>query len=730
MKGSMLEDNGNARMPVIIDAQPQYVTVPLSAAQYSAAAEGEGGQSVPLGHYLWILKRHRWKLLLFIAICVSATAIISLRLVPVYEATAIVDIDRQLPTAIVGQEATRSTLNDSDQFLATQLKHIQSDSVLRPVVQKYKLRETEADSHNSIAEEQAPVKLKRLKVTRAPNTYLLLISYRSTDPKLSADVANAIAKSYIEHTYNLRFRASANLSTFMEQQTEELKAKMERSTAALAQFERELNVINPEEKTSILTARLLQLNTEFTNAQGDRVRKQAAAQSLASGKMEAALSSHQGESLRKLVEHLNDAQEKFAQIKIQYGVNHPEYRKGATQVAAIERLLEQTRHDISQRVDVEYAEALSRERMLREAVDETKTEFDRLNTRSFEYQQLKREAEADKTLYSELMARIREAGINANFQNSSIRLADPARPPINPVFPKVPLNVLLAALFSSLAGIAAVIITDTLDTTVRDPDEVARTLNTTVVGTLPSVKNWRKRLAPVSMAGALTAPEANEDPAGFGESIRTLRNSILLADIDRRVRSMLVTSASPAEGKSTTAAYLAVSHAQQGKRTLLIDGDMRRPSLHRRFGLPGTVGLSNVLLGEIPWRETIINPQGVENLDIVVAGPPSRRASDLIGSRLTELLDEASREYDLIILDAPPLLGFAEPLQMALEVDGVLIVARAGETNRKAIGSVVNTLTRLRARVIGIVLNEVKKDMSDSYYYYGHHYSYYKPSEV
>ena len=710
---------------------------PLYGATYQVLPEPEPPQAapVPLAHYLWILRRNAWRLLGFIAVCVIGTLLISLRLTPIYEATATVDIDRQSPPGIIGQEATRSALNDADQFLATQVKLIQSDSVLRPVAQKYRLREAEAATSKdgqpkfTAADEDAPVLLKKLKVTRPPNTYLLLISYRSPDPKLAANVANGVARSYIEHTFDLRFKASSSLSEFMEKQIEELKAKMERSTSALAQFERELNVINPEEKTSILSARLLQLNTEYTNAQADRVRKEAASNSLRTGTLEAAQSSTQGESLRKLAEHLAEAQEKFAQVQAQYGANHPEYKKAATQVAAIQSQLEKTRNNISQRVGVEYREAVNREQMLQKAVADTKAEFDRLNARSFQYQQLKREADADKKLYEEIATKIKEAGINANFQNSSIRLADLARAAVKPVFPNIPLNLVLAFLFSSLLGVGAAVLADVLDNTVRDPEETARALNTQVVGTLPSVKAWRKRqITTISANGdsnaLVTLDNADNSIAGFAESIRTLRNSILLSDFDHRLKSILVTSASPSEGKSTTAAYLALSHAQQGKKTLLIDGDLRRPSIHKRFDLPDDTGLSNILLGETTWRDALLPIAGVKNLDVIPAGPTSRRAADIVGSSISELVDEMAREYDLVILDAPPLLGFAETLQMCTGVDGVLIVARAAETNRSSLSSVVTTLARLRANIIGLVVNEVRRGSHDGYGYYGYYGKY------
>ena len=355
--------------------------------------------SVPLSHYIWILRRHRWKILAFVAACAIATFIISSRVTPIYEATATIDVDRRAPAGVLGEDASQTATPDTDQFLATQVKLIGSDSVLRPVVRRLHLK-----SEDSIEDDQrpeaieAPVKLKNLQVTRPPNTFLLLISYRSPNPRLAADVSNAIAQSYIEHTYNIRYRATAGLSTFMEKQLDELHAKMERSSMALTGFERELNVINPEEKTSILSSRLLQLNTEYTNAQAERVRKEAAYNSIRGGSLEAAQVSTQGEALKKLSERLNELQEKFAQVKGQYGANHPEYRKVSAQLVEVQAEFERTTHNIGRRVEVEYREALNRESMLKQAVAETKTEFDRLNARSFEYQSLKREADADKKL--------------------------------------------------------------------------------------------------------------------------------------------------------------------------------------------------------------------------------------------------------------------------------------------------------------------------------------------
>jgi succinoglycan biosynthesis transport protein ExoP len=714
---------------------PAYAVPPLYSGLYPEDEPEEA--KIPLSQYLWILRRYRFRIAGFVAATLAITWIASARLTPIFESTATVDIDRQSPAGVVGDDAARTALNDADQFLATQIKLVESDSVLRPVEERFDLRRQEHQSpaYSAGRGQEAPVTLKRLKVTRPPNTYLILIGYRSEDPQLAADAANAIAQSYLEHSYTIRIRSSASLSTFMERQLEELKAKMERSGQGLAKLERDLNMINPnvidpEDKTNILASRLLQLNTDYTNAQGERLKKEAAYDSVRGGSLDAALAAPQGEPLRKLAEHVNDTREHLADVESFYGAKHPEYARARAKLEEAQAAFDAMRGSIVHRVETEFTEARQREEMAQQAANAAKTEFNEVNARSFEYQAAKREADGDKTLYDELMRKIKEAGINAGFQNSAIRIADPARPALNAVFPDVPLNLLLAFLFSALLAVGAAVVSDMLDKTIRDPEQVARTLHTEVIGSLPLMKT-----RPALSAGGLRAPlkagdKASEDDlSGFNESVRTLRNSILLASFDRRYRSLLVTSAAPGEGKTTTAASLAAAHAGQGKRTLLIDGDLRRPSVHRNFDIPSVVGLSNVLMGEIPWREARVRVPSVPELDILPAGPPSRRAADLVGRGLTELLEEAASEYDLVVLDAPPLLGFAEPLQMATAADGVLVVARAGQTSRKAVATVLATLHRLRARVVGVVLNEVHKELSDSYYYYGYYRSYYRPKE-
>jgi polysaccharide biosynthesis transport protein len=712
---------------------------PISPRLVLPTSDKEGVLNGPsLSQYLWVVKRHRWKLFAFVVFSVIATIIVSKRLTPLYESTAVIDIDRQTPAAVLGNEST-SAVNSTDveSYLTTQEQIVQSDAVLRPVVEKYHLmtpamRKLAKDPLLSSRIKDAPIELKGLKITRPLHTFLLLISYRSPDPQLSADVVNEIARSYIRHTYDIRYQAASQMTGYMEKQLEELKAKMERSAGALANLERDLDVINPEEKTNVFSARLLHLDNDLTAAEVDRAGKEAAYNAVKDGSLPAAEASEQGEQLRTLEAKLNDSTEKFAEIQTQFGSTHPIYKKAASQVNELRSEVDVLRQRIVQRVGIDYQQALNRESLLRRDMTQAKSQFDQMNARSFEYKALKQEADTDKALYEELIRKIREAGINASFESSSIRLADVARPALYPSFPKTALNALLALLGSTIIGLSIIFLMDALDTTVVDSEHLQRELRVPLLPSLPVGKftvgtlPMQELPADPDSGFGISAKEALATPnAAFDEAIRTLRSSILLsAGLEHHPRSILVTSASPAEGKSTVALYLAAAHSQQQRRTLLIDGDMRRPVI--KLGVSNDRGLSDVVNGTMHWREAVQTPYAYPDLDVLSSGPSSRRVADRIGTVLRSILDEAEREYDLVVIDSPPLLGFAEPLEIAALADSVIIVARAGRTNRTAVASVVEQLKRVRANIIGIVLNGVRADMSSQYYYYSpRYYSHY-----
>jgi capsular exopolysaccharide synthesis family protein len=727
----MSKDQSN---PVSIDlAHSSAINHQPLSLNFAGIRRTPAGNSPGGSHYLWLLRRHWWKCLLFAGAAMVAAAIVSASITPLYESTATVDIDRQVPAGIIGQESVRPGGNDADQFLATQVKVIQSDSVLRKVALRYHLPDAERSgsvpsASGPIPRQDAPIVLKNLRVTRPPNTYLLAISYTSPDPQLSADVANAIAAAYIDHTHDTQFRSSAGVAAFMEKHLEGIKAKMERSSGALAKFERTLNIINPEEKTTILSARLVQLNSEYTNAEADRVRKEASYEAVKSGSLEAAQVSTQGDALKELTAQLDEAQRKFTQVETHFGAEHPEYKKAAAQVNVLERQVQRGRANIARRVEVDYRQAVNREEMLRKAVARTKQEFDHLNANSFQYQALKHEAEADRKLYEELTRKIKEAGINAGFQSSAIRVADEARPSFAPVHPNKPLNLSLAFLLSSMVSVIAFVVGDALNRSVRDPESLARSLNTEVIGALPHAEHPRLRALTAVRSQSSRRPVRRVDLSlyAYDSALRSLRNSILLSSPDRRLRCLMVASPAAAEGKSTIALNLAIANAQQGYRTLLIDCDLRRPTIHAVSGAQAQRGLPDVLRGDAGWREVLVPSNAASRLDLLLGAAASDGDAEMVGEALAGVLAEARESYDMIVVDSPPLLGFPEPLQIATLTDGVLMVAHAGQTSRRSLAAALTTLSRLNVRSVGVVLNGVSPETTEDYPYYSPYDAYTK----
>lgn len=689
---------------------------------------------LPLSHYLWLVRTHWVKMAAFVAFAVIATAMVTARLTPLYESKASLYLDRNAAKNIVGQDSQSGTANkgDNDAYIVSQMQIVQSDAVLRPVAQEFGLAPF-ADPRTAPAKHpDAPVHLKNLTVTRVPSSYMLSITYLSADPVKAAQVANAIAKSYRDRTFELRQEGASTQAKYMESSLTELRDKTMASEEKVRKLENELAVINPDQKTSLASAALQQLETQQGNATMERVKAESLYNVLRTGGVDAAmatpLSSHINDDYAKL----KDARAKFEDIKLRYGRNADVYKAAEAEVQGLEQTVQQDRDSVQKQANAQYVTQKTQEAMVQDRLAAAKADYDQLNIRAMDYQTAKQEAAQDRSLYDELVKKIRENEINASFQNDMVRIADAARPNYVAVYPKKQLNLIVAFFASIVLSFIGLVATDRVDTTIRNPEQVAQTLKARVIGGLPMMKKWRSTptLALLQNASLLEAgvggdgksTQTRTQLSGFEEAVRTLRNSIMLTDFDRRLKCILMTSASPSEGKSTVAAHLAIAHAEQGHKTLLIDGDMRRPSLHKLFGMENVAGLSKVLEHGVDWHEMLLKPRPDLELQVMPAGPSTRRAADLVGGALPQLLDRAREEFDLVILDAPPLLGFPEPLQMAASVDGVIVVTRAGQTERKAVAAVLNTLGHLRANVVGLVLNEVKKDMGSGYYYYGYGY--------
>ncbi|NYF79921.1 GumC family protein [Granulicella arctica] len=681
-------------------------------------------------HYLWLMRRHRWTIVAVVVVCTSLAVALSYKLQPMYEATAKIAIDVRATSNVIGEASAPAGAADVDQVFNTEMQLIQSDGVLRPVVERFHLLDSKRPRKlpEGVKFSDAAVSLDGLSVVHPANSLLLNVSYRSADPAQAAAVANAVAHNFLTHSLETRSDSSIEQAAFMEKQLNQLKVKMTNAEQALAGYEKELGVIDPDEKTSMLSARLQQLNTEYTEAENERIRKEADYRALQSGSIAAIGASSQAVNLSKLEDAVHAAEQKMALVKTVYGPEYSEYRRANNELNEVTRQYRAMSVEVGQRMQVEYEVALHREDMLHAALTQGKSEADSLSAQEFRYRQLKDEAEEDKHLYNELFRKVQEAGINGGYQGNAIRIADEARPQLHPVFPNRLVFTFLGMLSSLVISLIVILIVDMMDKTLRDPMQAQLAIGMPVIGILPRVNDFQGLSLAIdrSHTGGTALAKGTSDWFSsvnfYSEAIATLLSCMLLERRGQPLRSLLVTSAAPGEGKSSCVSHLAAAHARQGFRTLLIDADLRRPSLHESFRLTGKMGLVTAILEDKPLSEIRQTVSGIENLDVITAGSSPNLPLNRVGMKVEQILEQARNEYDMVFVDAPPMLCFAEPVQIACAVDGVLIVSRAAETRQQAVSGVLAILERLRVNVVGVVLNQVQEKMSPIYQPYQAYY--------
>jgi succinoglycan biosynthesis transport protein ExoP len=677
--------------------------------------------------------RRRWVMVTLVSVALTAlVALVCAMLPTVSVGSATIAIDRQAAPETIGDNHLLST--GDDQFMATQQNLLLADIILRPVTERYNLLEREHQLQRywfwrySPAREkairEAPLILKHLKIERKPNTYLLTITYRDRNPYIAAEAANAIADSYLRNIFETRIKEAGRLTSSMEQQLIDLKEKMESSHRALMVYQRELGTADPEQKTSVLVARLQALNTENSVAQADRIAKESVFREAKDGSLPEVEVSAQSTDLARDVEKLKVSKANLALVGATYGDQHPEYRKAAAQVEEARAALDESRQNVSTRIGVDYRQSLVRERMLSAAVTETKQQVDDLTAKSFDYLQLKHDADTAERVYEDLFAKIKQSGINSELQNNIIRLADSARPASRPVFPNWPFIVALSLAFCVLSCAAYVISAELTDVTAREAEAVEEALDVPVVCSLPQVADMQLRLA-LGPDGLRIAGSRWRGLQGgfFDEGVRHLRGYLMLSLHPNEPRSVLFTSALPGEGKSTLALSLAMVNAEQGKRTLLIDADLRQPTIEKLVRMEPDAGLAEVLAHRSHWSSATRQVPGRPNLSILGTGLPLPLALVLIGPQMREILAQASKEFDLVVVDSPPLLGCAETLELAAAADVTVLAVRSGQTPMKAVRGAVEILRRVNAPIAGIVLNESAIATDVTYKAFARYYS-------
>jgi capsular exopolysaccharide synthesis family protein len=550
------------------------------------------------------------------------------------------------------------------------------------------------------------------------NSRIVEVRYASTDPVFAAKATNALAESYIQQNTEFKFNASKDAVDWLSRRLTEQKRSVEASEAALQAYKEQNGAVSVSDSASnIVVQRLTELNSALTKAKTERINKEALYNQLktveSAGTLDTFPAVLANDYVQKLKADLAELQRQQQQLAERYGPRHQEVIKNRAAIESADAKLKIEQSKIVDAVKNEYMTALNEENSLQAALDTQKSEALRQNRKGIEYGVLQREVDSNRQIYDSLMQRTKETGITSEQRASNVRIVDPAEVPRGPISPNVQRDLTVTFGFSLMLAVGLAFLFEYLDNRIRTPQEMKAYLDVPFLGMVPAVGNGKD---------GSTNPLVNGVgiPANFGEAFKTVRTNVLFSSAEAGLRTVVVTSAGPGEGKSIVAANLAIALAQAGQRVLLIDADMRRPRVHEIFGTDQEPGLSNVLTGNAKTNEAI-RKSATSGLWLLHSGHIPPNPAELLGSRrYLDFIASLEEHFDWAIIDTPPVLVVADSSIAANHASGIVFVVASDKTNRHAAREAIEQLSAANARIIGSVLNRV--DLVKHPYYYSAYY--------
>ena len=554
----------------------------------------------------------------------------------------------------------------------------------------------------------------RVSVEPVKSSRLVDVAFVSASPEFAATAANQLAREYVaQNAEQRRHNVTSGLS-WIEQELDRQKSKVEASERALASYREEQNALSLEDRQNIVVARLNQLNDVVTKAKTSLVQKESLynqVKSLSPGASPDTIPAIlQNQFIQSLKTQVAELERDRANLSERYGDRHPEIIKVNASIKDATRQLEQELAKAIDAIRNDYQAALAEERALTGSLEEQKGAAMSLGRKSVSYTVLEREAQSNRQVYENLLAREKELQVLASSRGNNVRLVEDAEVPGSPFTPNLRRSMLLASLTGLTLAVALVVGLGYFDDTVKTPEDITAKLKAPFLGMIPKV---RSRSAPV-----LTATTTHE----FGEAFRSLRTALAFSNSSDGSKVVLVTSSQPLEGKTTTACNIAIALALGGDRVLLIDADLRRPNVGKTLGLEPGAGLSNLLTAQISPKDAV-RKTSTDNLWVMTAGPVPPNPSELLASeRMRMVLDAENSWFDWIVVDAPPVLAVTDAVLMAPMASGVAFVVRSEMTPQRHVKRALETLMTGQPRLLGLVLNAV--DLERNKYYYSRYYGY------
>jgi capsular exopolysaccharide synthesis family protein len=471
--------------------------------------------------------------------------------------------------------------------------------------------------------------------------------------------------------------------------------------------------------------RLTELNEALTQAESERMAKEALYKQASELNFDSISSILENELIMNLKQAYIQLEAQYMRLSETYKPEYPEMVRVKQQMQTIQKRIDAEMRRIIAGIKNNYESSLRKEALLRQAFTQQKARVQQMNEKAIQYNILKREADTNKELYTGLLQRMKEAGVSAGIMASNIQVVDQAEIPTKPSKPNKGLNLLLAAVVGLFLGVGIAFFFEYLDNTIKTPEDVEQLVRLPSFGMVPEISHERRRRLESGSSYPVELITYGHPKSMLSEAYRNIRTSILLSFSEKPPKKIIITSPNPAEGKTTTVINTAIALSQTGAKVVIIDSDMRKPRIHHVFNHGNGVGLSNFLSGSGDL-ESIIKKSEIPNLFYIPSGPIPPNPSELISSNLFKnMMQSLSEEFDHIILDTPPVLGFADSIILSTNVEGVILVTLSGKTPKETLQRAKEALQQVNAKILGVVINRVNIQRSDyGYYYYRYHYYY------